>query len=144
MKKIPLQVYDFANSLRPMAHFLLTSKDPKIFAPIRAIVDTGSPITLIGPNDMNRIRLSPIQIRKLIGQNKPVNIGGEKIYTRTLEDSNLRFGDFLKIKMPINFPIKSDTKSTQPSLLGIDFMLKTKAKLIFDPTKKVAYFEIED
>jgi hypothetical protein len=45
MVKIPLEVYDFANGLRPMAHFLLRSEKPHIFAPIKAIVDTGSPKT---------------------------------------------------------------------------------------------------
>lgn len=144
MKKISLQVSHFANSLRPIANFLLTSKDPHIFTIINAIVDTGSPITLIGPNDLNRMRLSPIQIRKIIGKNKPVNIGGEQIFTRTLENANLRFGDDLEVKMPIDFPIKMESKSTQPSLLGVDFMLKTKAKLVFDPDKREAYFEIKD
>jgi hypothetical protein len=46
--------------------------------------------------------------------------------------------------MPVDFPISGDEKSSQPSLLGVDFMLKTKAKLFFDPTNKEAYFEIED
>ena len=144
MRKIPLEVFNFANSLRPMAHFLLTSEDPKIFAPINAIVDTGSPITLIGPTDLSRMRLSSIQIKKLIGKNRPINIGGEQISARTLEKANLKFGEHLKIEMPVNFPINIDNKSTQPSLLGVDFMLNTGAKLVFNPSKKEAYFEIEE
>src|SRR3989344_8746344 len=106
MKRIPLEVYDFANSLRPMAHFLLTSENPHIFASINAIVDTGSPITLIGPTDLSRMRLSSIQIKKLVGKNRPINIGGEQIFTRTLEKANLKFGDHIKIEMPVDFPIK--------------------------------------
>jgi len=125
-----------------MAHFLLTSEDPKIFAPINAIVDTGSPITLIGPTDLSRMRLSSIQIKKLVGKNRPINIGGEQIFTRTLEKANLKFGDHIKIEMPVDFPIKIDNKSTQPSLLGVDFLLKTKSRLVFDPDKRIAYLEM--
>lgn len=46
--------------------------------------------------------------------------------------------------MPVNFPISGGEKSLQPNLLRVDFMLKTKAKLFFDPTNKEAYFEIEN
>ena len=37
-----------------------------------------------------------------------------------------------------------DENPFQPSLLGVDFMLKTGAKLFFDPSKKEAYFEIDN
>ena len=143
MKKIPLEVYHFADSLRIMAHFLLRCEDPHIFTPIKAIVDTGSPITIIGPLDIKRMRLSKIQLQKLQGRDKSINIGGGKVFTKVLENARLRFGENLEIEMPIDFPIKNEEKSIQPTLLGVDFMLKTKAKLIFDPTNKEAYFEIE-
>jgi hypothetical protein len=142
MKKIPLEVGYFADSLRVVAHFLLRSDEPHIFMPIRAIVDTGSPITLIGPLDIKRMRISKIQLQKLEGRNKPINIGGGQIITKVLEKAKLKFGDDLDIEMPIDFPISG--KSLQPSLLGVDFMLKTRAKLIFDPNNREAYFEIED
>lgn len=45
--------------------------------------------------------------------------------------------------MPIEFPISGGENPSQPSLLGVDFMLKTKAKLVFDPSKREAYFEID-
>jgi len=46
--------------------------------------------------------------------------------------------------MPVDFPVKGEEMSIQPSLLGVDFMLKTRAKLFFDPANKEAYFEVED
>ena len=45
MQKIPLDVYDFAGSLRVMAHFWLKVEELAKSIPIRAIVDTGSPVT---------------------------------------------------------------------------------------------------
>jgi hypothetical protein len=144
MKIIPLNVYSFAGGLRIMAHFLLKVGGLPSFIPINAIVDTGSPITLIGPLDTKRMRLSNIQLNKLVGRNKPVNIGGGQILTRIVEKSNLRFGEDFEIEMPVEFPIRDQESSFQPSLLGIDFMLKTGAKLFFDPTEKTAHFEIGD
>lgn len=142
MKRIPLQVYFFAGSSRIMAHFLLKITDLNFSIPIRAIVDTGSPVTLIGTLDLKRMRISSIKLNKLIGKNREVNIGGGKIVTKILEDANLKFVDDFSIEMPVRFPISGN--DSQPSLLGVDFMLKTKSKLIFDPNKGEAYFEIED
>lgn len=142
MKRIPLQVYYFADSLRIMAHFLLRIEGLPLL-PVRAIVDTGSPITLIGPLDTKRMRLSKIQLGKLEGRNKPVNIGGGQIITKILKDSKLKFGSEFETEMPVEFPIKDDNPN-QPSLLGVDFMLKTKAALFFNADKREAYFEIDD
>ncbi len=143
MKRVPLEVYHFADNLRIMAHFLLRCEDLKIFMPIRAIVDTGSPMTIIGPADIKRMRLSKIKLNKLEGRHKPINIGGGQIFTRILKKAKLRFGEDLEIEMPVDFPVKGEEKSIQPSLLGVDFMLKTRSKLFFDPINKKAYFEIE-
>ena len=57
MKRIPLEVYEFAGDLRVMAHFILRVEELSRFVPINAIVDTGSPITLIGPLDTKKMRI---------------------------------------------------------------------------------------
>lgn len=143
MVKIPLQVCHYDENLRIIARFLLRCDEPKVFAVIDAIVDTGSPITIIGPRDMKRIRFSKLQREKLEGRHEPINIGGTQLFTKILNNAKLKFRDF-EAKMPVNVPIKGEEKAIQPSLLGVDFMLKTRAKLFFDPKNKVAYFEIED
>ena len=63
---------------------------------------------------------------------------------RILENSNLKFRNGFEIKMPVNFPIEGEKNPFQPSLLGVDFMLKTKTSFFFNPSKKEAYFEIEE
>ena len=144
MKRIPLQVYNFPGDLRVMAHFLLRIEELSRFIPIRAIVDTGSPITLIGPLDTKRMRISKLQLNRLEGRHKPVNMGGGQIYTKIVDNSKLNFGTNLEVEMPIEFPIKDDDNPSQPSLLGVDFLLKTKSTLVFSPDKKEAYLEIEE
>lgn len=143
MSQIPLEVCNYDDNLRIMARFLLKCENPKIFAVIQAIVDTGSPITIIGPRDVQRMRFSKVQRDKLEGRHKPVSIGGTQMFTKILNNAKLKFGE-LEIEMPVDVPIKGEEKAIQPSLLGVDFMLKTGAKLFFDPTNKVAYFEIKD
>jgi len=145
MKKIPLSVEHFAGNLRAIAHFLLRSEDPHLFIPIMAIVDTGSPLTLIGPLDLKKMRLSKIQIQKIEGKLNPINVGGGEVSTKILEKTKLKFSNTnVEIEMPVHFPLRGEENPTQPSLLGVDFMLKTKAKLYFNPSRKEAYFEIED
>lgn len=144
MQKINLEVYDFAGSLRVMAHFWLKIEELSKSIPIQAIVDTGSPVTLIGTLDTRRMRISRISLRNLYGRNKPVNIGGGKIVTKILDKTKLKFANGFEIEMPVDFPIEGENNSFQPSLLGVDFLLRTKSKLFFDPTNKKAYFEIED
>ena len=153
MKRVPLEVYSFAGDLRAMAHFLLKIEELSRFIDEleknhpeikRAIVDTGSPITLIGPLDTKRMRISKLQLNRLEGRNKPVNIGGGQILTKIINNSKLKFGDHLEIDMPVEFPIKGEENPVQPSLLGVDFLLKTKSTLVFNPNKKEAYLEIEE
>ena len=60
MKRIPLEVYEFAGDLRVMAHFILRVEELSRFVPINAIVDTGSPITLIGPLDTKKMRIQEV------------------------------------------------------------------------------------
>ncbi len=144
MVKIPLEVYDFANGLRPMAHFLLRSDKPHIFAPIKAIVDTGSPKTLIGLSDMKRLRISKVQLNTIEGPLNPIRIGGGSVKTKILPNAKIKFSDLFEIELDVNFPVSGDEQINQPSLLGVDFLEKTGAGFSFNPSKREAYFEIED
>lgn len=142
MKKINLAVYNFAGSLRIMMHFLLKVDKPHIFAPIKAILDTGSPTTLISPADMEKMRISKLQIKKMEGRKKQSKIGGGQIYTKIIENAKISLENF-EIEMPVEFPVENEDSSI-PSLIGIDFLIKTKAKLFFDPTNKKAHLEINE
>ena len=143
MIRIPLNVYEYAGSLRVMAHFWLKSEILGKSIPIKAIVDTGSPVTMVGPLDLGRMRISTLKLKGLQGKNNPVNIGGGQIVTKVLTDTSLKFMNGFEINLSVEFPIEGKKNPNQPSLLGVDFLLKTKAKLIFNPSKKEAYFEIE-
>ena len=55
MVQIPVEINYFAGGWRPMLNVILSFDDPKIFLPVKGILDTGSPTTLIGLADMRRM-----------------------------------------------------------------------------------------
>ncbi len=125
-----------------MLKVILASEDPKIFLPISAIIDTGSPTTLIGGADMRRMRLSKLQINKIIGRKEEVDIGGSKLQTIKLKNMGFRIGNYLNTQLDVQFPLSGEGKK-QPSLLGVDFLEKTKANFCFNPHKRESYLEID-
>ena len=84
--KIPVRVEFFAGGIRPIVTLCLRSKDPSIFGFINAIIDTGSPTTIIGGADVQRLRISQIQMQKFTGEEKEVNLGGAQLKTRILPE----------------------------------------------------------
>ena len=141
MVKIPVEINYFAGGFRPMLNVILSFEEPKIFLPIKAIIDTGSPTTLVWISDMRRMRLSKIQLNKIKGKFDEVNIGGGKVKTVKLENMGFRIGTYLNTKLDVRFPIEGEEKA-QPSLLGVDFLEKIKANFCFNPSKKESYLEI--
>ena len=75
MKRVPLNVSFFAGGLRVLARFLFKSEEPNLVSFIEAVVDTGSPRTVIGSKDIAKMRLSKIQINKLEGRQRPIKLG---------------------------------------------------------------------
>jgi len=126
-----------------MLNVILSLKDPKIFLPVKGIIDTGSPTTLVGIKDMIRMRLSKLQIKKIESRKEEVNVGGGTVETIKLENMKIRIGDYLETELNIKFPIKGENEK-QPTLLGVDFLEKRRAKFYFNPSKKEAYLEIDD
>lgn len=141
MIKIPVEINYFAGGLRPMLNVILSFDAPKIFLPIKAIIDTGSPTTLIGISDMRRMRLSKIQLRKINSMLNEVNIGGGKVKTVKIENMGFKIGGYLDTLLDVQFPLEGEERA-QPSLLGVDFLEKIKANFCFNPSKKESYLEV--
>ena len=100
---IPIRVEFFAGGLRPMITLALRSQNPKIFSFVNAIIDTGSPNTILGSADMQRMRISQVQMQKLLGEEKEVNLGGAQLKTRILPEA-----EFI-----IDIPVDSVTKKRE-------------------------------
>ncbi|MBS3092502.1 hypothetical protein J4466_03725 [Candidatus Pacearchaeota archaeon] len=141
--KIPVRVEFFAGGLRPIVTVYIKSEIPKIFGVVSAIIDTGSPTTILGGGDIQRMRISEIQLGKLVGEYKELNIGGAQIKTRILPEAELMIsGKKFKI-LDIQIPVKLIKGTPPPTILGIDFLLQGKLSFFFDPNRKEAYLELE-
>ena len=124
-----------------MARFLIQSEEPHIFGSIEAIVDTGSPATILGTPDIKKMRVSQLQLNKLESRKEPIAYGGGQVQTKVLRGAKLKFGEHFECMIPIQIPVNEVIGCSQPTILGVDFLIENKLKLIFDPNKKEAYFE---
>ena len=141
--KIPVRVEFFAGGLRPMLTVCIKSETPKIFGFAMGIIDTGSPTTVLGAGDVQRMRISQVQMQKLIGVEKEVNLGGANIKTRQLPEAELKIGEKI-VKIPVQVPVKLLRGTPPPTILGIDFLIAGKFKFFFYPEKRESYLETEE
>jgi len=142
--KIPVRVDFFAGGLRPILSFAIKSEEPKMFGFINAVIDTGSPTTILSLNDVRKMRVSEIQMQKLTGPYKKVNLGGAQMETRLLPEAELNIsGKKIKLSL-IQVPVSITKGDAPPTILGIDFLLAGKFKFFFDVNNLVSYLETED
>src|SRR3989338_1846707 len=133
--RIPVRVEFFAGGLRPVVTLTIRSEIPHIFGFVNAIIDTGSPTTILGAGDVQRMRISQVQMQKLVGAEKEVNLGGAQIKTRVLPEAELIFsGKAIKISS-IQVPVKLVKGTPPPTILGVDFLVQGKFSFFFNPKK---------
>ena len=120
--KIPVRVEFFAGGLRPIVTVYIKSEIPKIFGVVSAIIDTGSPTTILGGGDIQRMRISEIQLGKLVGEYKELNIGGAQIKTRILPEAELMIsGKKFKI-LDIQIPVKLIKGTPPPTIQEFEYL----------------------
>ena len=142
--KIPVRVDFFAGGLRPILSFAIKSEEPKMFCFINAVIDTGSPTTILSLNDVKKMRVSEIQMQKLTGPHKKVNIGGAQMETRLLPEAELNIsGKKIKLSL-VQVPVIITKGDAPPTILGIDFLLAGKFKFFFDVNNLISYLETDD
>ena len=142
--KIPISVELFAGGLRPLAIFTFKSDSPHIFGFVKAVIDTGSPTTILGGSDVQRMRISQVQMQRLQGEEREVNLGGAQLKTRILPRATLSIGNKINITLPVQVPVKVLKGVPPPTIVGVDFLLAAKVKFCFDPYKKEAYLETSE
>ncbi|MHA1222813.1 MAG: hypothetical protein ACTSP3_06090 [Candidatus Heimdallarchaeaceae archaeon] len=143
--KIPLKISP--ENLIVVDTFVRAPRYHGVFGNITFIVDTGSAESLISEADALKIRI-PI---KSLPQKKGMGRGltGGAIKLRTMKDVTISFktedNKIEKIKISgidIGLSAKRDEKSIiRDSIIGNNFLLQNKLKLIFSPFEKIAYLE---
>lgn len=148
MVRIPCHVRKFVRE-RFFPFVPLTVRLPRFFGYIEALIDTGSPFTVLSTTDALRLR---VPIRKMRGR-ESVHLAGFHFFNCPLKNPSIRFrtedAKSVKIDPPkigVLIPTKISKKTLQdvkhiPSIMGNDFLEDQRFALYFDPTAKVAYLE---
>src|SRR3989344_5277501 len=150
--KIPLLVDDLYGCLRAFKGIMIMGLRFAGF--IKFILDSGSPDTIIGTMDASRLNIPVANLPDTDSDKQVVGLDGAIISLKLIKNANLVLiddkGSSIKIILPIYVnskhiqKIRGQETQGNPSVLGVDFLLKNKFKFIFDPYKKEAYLEKED
>jgi hypothetical protein len=145
--RIPCHVRKFVSG-RYFCFVPFTIRFSHSFGFVEALVDTGSPFTVLSPIDALKLKL-PI---KTMRKGSPVALAGYRFLCHHLEKSHLNFkmenGQYFSVEMSMGvlIPTKMDKKTLQnvqhiPSIIGNDFLEDQKFTLTFNPSTKLAYLE---
>ncbi|MGB2729059.1 MAG: hypothetical protein WBD09_11455 [Halobacteriota archaeon] len=147
--KIPLHLRKaYPGEERLFAYVPVTIRAPRIYGQINALVDTGSPRTVIAPKDAVKLKV-PFKILPRSAP-KDLRIGGVTLPAYSLKGILLGVIDENRTMKRIDMPMINVLNRPQqykgeinhiPSILGTDFLEDNKLALYFDPYNKIAYLE---
>lgn len=147
--KIPLIVDELYGGIRAFKVVMIMG--PHFAGPIKFIIDSGSPDTIIGTMDASRLNIPIANLPNTDLDKQVVGLDGAIIPLKLIKDAKLILTDDLGSNAKFILPVYVNSKHIQkirgqetqgnPSVLGVDFLLKNKFKFIFDPSKKEAYLE---
>lgn len=116
---------------------------------IDALIDTGSPFTVLSTKDIMSSRLSI----KTMQRGETVSLAGFRFFNYPIKSPTMYFkdedGKLLKIELPSIgglIPTKTDEKTLDevkdiPTILGNDFLEDQRFTLSFNPSARVAFIE---
>lgn len=154
--KINLQIKEYSEGLKPFIDFICRFPKQRRSAPISAFVDTGSPFSCISMKDIRRMT---IPIKSIIKKEdyRILYIGGRTvkgyaIHTKVeflFVDENGQKHNLTPKTLYLLMPTKEDEKSMRlflhlPNILGVDFLLDYKLGLYFNPSKNIAWLDMEE
>lgn len=131
----------------PFVTYFLSS--PHINKPIDAIVDTGSPYTILSTNEILGTRM-PIRTMQ---RGEMVSLAGFRLFRYPINNVTLKFktetGELFTGKLSIInalIPTKIDKNTLNdvksiPNIVGHDFLEENKVSLYFNPSAKITYLE---
>lgn len=135
--------------LFPFVTFLL--RTPRIVTSIDALVDTGSPFTVLSTKDVMGTRLPITRMRS----GGTVLLAGFRFFNHPIKNVIMNFRTDEKEIFEINLPSIGSLIPTKihkkildrvksiPSIVGNDFLEEQRLSLYFNPYTRVAYLEIK-
>jgi len=117
---------------------------------VEALIDTGSPWTILSTKDAMKMRLPIKRMRK--GQS--VGLAGFKFFKHNIGNASFTFKTqngqsiaFTARDLGVLVPTKLNKKILKdiqpiPSIIGNDFLEDHNLTLVFNPSLKIAYLEV--
>ena len=148
--RIPLRVESLIGSPKPVLYVTLRIPRLRIFRPIKMFIDTGSSWNIISERDAE---LMNIPFSKLHRTKESVGVGGGTVIGYLIRNVVITFRDekrrLIHKTLSKIYAIRTQKRNketrrkvlTFPSVLGVDFLIEHKFKLVFDPANKIAYLE---
>jgi len=147
--RIPLIIRPaYPGEPRVYTFLTLAIRAMRVNGQITAIVDTGSPRTLIAPRDATYLKI-PFKILPPSSP-KELRVAGFVLPAYSMKDVTLGFLDENKAMRRINMPIitvlgrpvpyRAEIEHL-PSIVGTDFLEDNKFAFYFDPHNKISYLE---
>ena len=148
--RIPLRVESLIGSPKPVLYVTLRIPRLRIFRPIKMFIDTGSSWNIISERDAG---LMNIPFSKLHRTKESVGVGGGTVVGHLIRNAVITFrdekGKLVHKTLSKIYAIRTRKRNketrrkvlTFPSVLGVDFLIEHKFKLVFDPANKIAYLE---
>ncbi|MDE1857429.1 MAG: hypothetical protein KGH98_05145 [Candidatus Micrarchaeota archaeon] len=141
--KIPLEFDKTRTRLSVVATVRIKSRGP---VPVAFILDTGSPVTFIDEFVSSKVRV----YAKDLEFDHDALMGGTKIAMHRADEVYMNFRDMGGELAGIEFDdmmvartewSRKEAVYSSISILGLDFLLKCKARLFVDPSENTAYIE---
>jgi len=148
--RVPLRVESLIGSPKPVLYVTLRIPRFHIFKPVKMFIDTGSSWNIISERDS---QLMGIPFSKLHQKRSSVGVGGGTVIGHLIKNAVITFrnekGKLVHRTLSKIYAIRTmkrdkETRKrvlTFPSVLGVDFLIEHKFKLIFDPVNRIACLE---
>ena len=137
-------------SRRPFPFVTFFLRTPHISKLVDALIDTGSPFTVLSTNDVLSTRLTITTMQS----GEIVSLAGFRFFNHPIRDVTMNFrtesDELFKVNLPkigSLIPTKVDQKDMKkikyiPSIIGDDFLEEQKLALYFNPSARIVYLEI--
>ena len=134
---------------RPFPFVTFFLRTPHFAKPVDALIDTGSPFTVLSTNDVLSSRLPITKMQS----GETVSLAGYRFFNHQIRDATLSFrtetDELFKANLPSIgslVPTKLDKKTMDdvkhiPSIIGNDFLEEQKLVLYFNPSIREVYLE---
>ena len=120
-----------------------------ISKPVDALIDTGSPFTVLSTNDILSTRMAITKMQS----GATVTLAGYRFFNHPIKDATMNFrtesDELFKVNLPTIgslIPTRMDKRTMDevkyiPSIIGNDFLENQKLALYFNPSARVVYLE---